>query len=587
MSDSQEIASLRTDNLRLRDRTRALELQVSSLQQQINDSLLSSQRKLEEAQEQLRIVKNENVHLLDYYKVYEALDEKIRKAYIDLRDLTMETLSNADRNREEKELGNTPILILFDSIMHHLEILLNFRRQYEKEFDYDAQRKLYDESAITSLKNEIEKLRSTITGHAEILSMSIARIPTTRDTQTIIQNAKGTIDVLRTDNEQLVTALKETRSSLHEEQNAMERAKVTIKQQQSRLLKIAQLESRIHFLKTQHAHQLAQITSLHNVEKNSKTKIDRQKFGMELDNERLRREISDLKTELQSFKSDIPHQRIVSYEASLKRQEVLIKRKDEEIMMLKRDLRKVQQAGEILAKRNVTMKEEYDSLFEAATEEKKRVTSMLLSTTSQSMDGDRPRSKKRARSSSAMSMRRGTSASGPPKTDYSVVSGLISETPPEERVYRRIIQAQETKIQSLSNEVRRLLALDRKTKILEETRSREKARYENELAAMKMEKMALARRPNSSTMKRDPSSLTPAQIEQLIQRNLELEEQLKDYKNVRAVNETITQAYERVLHSTQDERPSETPNQTTANSTMSNHINMRRSTIFRTSRTKP
>ncbi|KAH7818180.1 uncharacterized protein MONOS_14593 [Monocercomonoides exilis] len=158
----------------------------------------------------------------------------------------------------------------------------------------------------------------------------------------------------------------------------------------------------------------------------------------------------------------------------------------------------------------------------------------------------------------------------------------------EGKVLRKIIALQEERISALTQQTRRMLAKERRSHVEEERRKTERARYESELAALKMQIKSLTEesewgeRPSSSSssfsgggvkmsseqgedgfsdasIKEKAMNATVADIERLMRRNRELEQNTRDYKNVKSANESLAQGYERLLKSSASSSTSPEP----------------------------
>ncbi|KAA6380263.1 MAG: hypothetical protein EZS28_024210 [Streblomastix strix] len=504
----------------------------------------------------------------------------IRDLYIKNKDRVGRAPTQAELEKERQELNGVDSMWVLEAIGNQLKDLRSFHDRFESRLIHDEiHGSIQDNKALTSLQEEVKNLRQCVAQSAALHSDALVRTkPTNETNQQLLSNARITIDALRGDNETLINHLRLLQDEMKIEKDKLVKAQLQISQQNIKLQKVSMLNSRMQSMKAQGRRTVLQITNAQENEIN-----------------RLQEELKSTKLELNSYKRDFQRCQLIEANKKLEKVEQKVIEKEQEMSDLKRDLRNAQRSAEILAKRNLEMKQEYDKLFTAASDEKKKF-STSSSQQSQSQQGQQQSMQLYGGSSvgnnnsqinsnfgylmneQGQQQGLGNNSDGLSGANQSAngggtdlsgkLAGLVSDTPAEERVYQRIISLQEGKIKSLTNEVRRLMASDRRAKILAETRSIERARYETELAALKM-KMGFAeggQRKSSSVQKDVGAQLTQGlvtnadileraqtmsarEIEALLRRNMELEEMLVDYKNVKAVNETVTSAYERILHS--------------------------------------
>eukprot|EP00770_Monocercomonoides_exilis_P004136 MONOS_4117.1-p1 / transcript=MONOS_4117.1 / gene=MONOS_4117 / organism=Monocercomonoides_exilis_PA203 / gene_product=unspecified product / transcript_product=unspecified product / location=Mono_scaffold00105:36516-39558(-) / protein_length=703 / sequence_SO=supercontig / SO=protein_coding / is_pseudo=false len=529
--------------------------------------------------------------------------KRIRELYIEINSKKIEKSDEFDEQRELDEINKMNIPTVMEAFGQELHILKSFRDNYETLVVAEALReKENDTNLIRKLQDEVKKLRELVTKMTLEKSEALDKADIPK--RIAIDTAHVTIDVLKEDNTSLIEQLLSMKQELCKIREAISESEKTIHIQQMKMRQIGQYEAQLHSQKMQQAHRIQQLLNHVSQQQAERRQIEDYIGEVEAECDRFERELEEINEAVDSMKAEQPRQKMKEENARIGEMEAKLKETDEKMAKAKIELRKAQQAGEIVMKKNKEMKNEYDKLFESATEAKKRFLSGRDDDDEESgLANDRKKGKMAARSlssaasssSSSSSARRGLRWMRTAKerealikrvearlkrgeekreeekrrrekfegifafgrnenaTDAGLdkkqggegekeeitkvgvgkgkekkaktglekegdekeeelpdegrvyVSGIVSEMPATERVYQRIVGMQRTKIRTLTDEVRRLMAEERRSVIEEESHRMERARYETEIAALKMDMKRQEEIKKLSTLFTSPS----------------------------------------------------------------------------------
>ncbi|KAH7819897.1 uncharacterized protein MONOS_1801 [Monocercomonoides exilis] len=532
------------------------------------------QKEKEEETRKMRALEREKHTLSQEVAPTNDISRYLRILYMDIKSRPGKPPTELEIRQERDELEKLPTHVLLESLCTEMNILKSFRDNYQALLKKTAKpEKSRDSQLISSLREEITSMRNllnrTTKEHTERLKVVQASDASSGQS---IETLQATMEALRSDNQKLSEQLQIIVSEVDEAKGNLAQVKRTIQHQQVKMLRIAQLESKMHALKTQHNQEVEMIKKQEEDEVEERKIADRHSLQIEMRRQSLQEEVRKAQMQLRSFHIDLPRQKVRDSAEKGQRLEGAVKNRKKQLAAIMKELDRAKEAAELLATKNKEMKEEYEKLYIAANEEKRKT--MIIngkSLRASSSSGKRRGVAKRGQNASGLldDVLDGEMSELMDGTSMDLLKMPLSlmtvEVPPEERVYQKLIAIQESQIKSLSNEVKRLMQAERRTKVMSEARKEERVKFEEQLKQLKAEMVEVNAPPkttkgksyqknhsvNDDDMYRQRAiAMSTAAIERLILRNMELEDELKDYRTIKAANDTVVSAYEKLLQQT-------------------------------------
>ncbi|KAK2947419.1 hypothetical protein BLNAU_17665 [Blattamonas nauphoetae] len=517
------------------------------------------------------------------------VEDGIVDLYLSIKQPSINTLSKQEQKEEREIHRKLSSLTILGYLRSELTVLFDFKNAFETQTGQTNLAQNQESRRIKGLKNEIEILHArliSISTPSEIADKKIAQ--NEKECAELIMGAEGTIHNLRNDITRLKEAVATLTSQLREEKNRVQIQKQTINQQQLRLLKITQLDSRLHMMKEQQHADILEISNAHRMEVKEKLRVMRVNHQMELERERLEDALHSTETELKSYKLDFQRKDLLDTKEKLRRCEMMLGKKDERIKSLSVELRHENEMNRVLKKEIEKLTSEYQRLWksiEKETQEREKrerdrheewerteqlqqrafgkdkpfefpyerslspsSSPLFTRTTSQSRTHGRSLS-------TPLSTSFGPSTPGMGRTQKKGESGIpLFDTTlsAEAQILKRVIDTQERELVKKEKERKRALWDAKKTTEGEMKGELMRKRLEEEIAVLKHElgELKLAMKSGGGVQMRElerdaavseseAETLTTKQIKALIRRNKILERENQEVQNLRSANEAL------------------------------------------------
>ncbi|KAJ4458160.1 hypothetical protein PAPYR_6116 [Paratrimastix pyriformis] len=563
---------------------------------QYQERIAQLSREVDALKERLEPVERVHASLVDLY-----LDMKDRTGDPQARTLGQEQLrQTAAAAQEREQLMRVGPLLVIDHLRANLKVLREFKEHFENELREEAARTATDEQArIEQLEARLaEALKRA--NEAERALESRAR---EADAALTTREAQQLLEAMQKDQESLAEQLRMKLLEVTQLKEQNLNQKTLIKQQQFKLLKISQLESQLHMGQMQHQYELQKRATQHDQQLRALQKELLAHEKLEQANRTLSAALHRCQQECHQCKLDINRGKALVFDQTIAKLQQALQRKEDELKGLQHELTHARHVAETNAARNGDLKAEYDKLFNAVEQEKRAKQARRDQDIEQRGTARReePSPHRAAMPCTIVPIGSGRICVGGAGAAVDIHQ-MADETPAHLRNLQRIIKEQKAKIEELSAKarahpphepthppthpsVRTLMNQEHRYRMLDHNTQVERARFERELAALKMQvgEDALARslgRPRSAlpagtpivrgsfgsdddsdsdgaAARAHPGRPSTAlgirapgpqgDVEALAKKNADLQRQLA---NVQQVAVSASAAYERLLQST-------------------------------------
>uniref|UniRef100_A0A7S1KTZ9 Uncharacterized protein n=1 Tax=Percolomonas cosmopolitus TaxID=63605 RepID=A0A7S1KTZ9_9EUKA len=507
---TEELNALRKQVAELKTLNQTYVYQISSLENQHG-------KELENLKNELVTQRRANKEMEKKVSRVDEVESAIIKLYLEMKDRSTEVtednyeqLRMIEEQKHIQKLKSENPLIVLDKLKATLRNLISFKEDYENELKDQIHRKMTD--AEVKLKETKQRCRQLETEKEEYKINAARAIQEKNEAleskREIIDESNIRMRRLQKDNERLIDEIKKGEQIINDLNQKLDNRDKILRHREIQLMRITQLESQIQ--KTKLKHQFDQ-----NKVKSEMFK-SRQSYERQLSHfNKIKAEKKDLEDALQkmaakvqSLMKDANRTRVIDLEKKEDVQMRSLEKLEKENVDYKQDNKKMKIQIENLKKDNKKMKEEYEKIFMAALNEKKK----------------KQTDHQRAVKQEIVLHARENAQKSPHITEY----------------YKKRLKEKEKEVEELTKRVRRMILSEHRGSIMEKNFELERTRLQSEVKTLK--KMFV---PKDSALqfKHQYSKHSAAELRM---RNQELEERLRDYENLKAANVTQTQAYNRL-----------------------------------------
>ncbi|KAG9389490.1 Chromosome partition protein Smc [Carpediemonas membranifera] len=483
--------------------------QVREIEDEKNKIITSLQRSVSSETER-RNALQERIDRVD------RIESAIIDLYLEMRDRSTDNPdTTTDIEKDRLELRQKSPLVVLDMLRASLRVLLIFKEDFENELkDKLARRKDEVEQAKERLENRNKELVDALQAAREAQEAAERALTKEREAHELAMfRSQEVLTSIRADNAEISRLLAEKEQEMAENNTQLESKERIIGEKDLKLMRVSQLESQIVVNKMQNKFDLAKVQASH-VNSLKKFEHEVKKFSKtEAELERANQEIVLLKQQIKSYRSNVRMQKIAEAEKKAEEATKQVSSMRDKITVMQKELRQAKFNADSAQKKMIDLKTEYDKLYRAVESQRK-------------VDARR---ETRQRSKS--------------------VKESAESNPFYVEIYKNRLKEKEREVEEMAAKIRRLLAGQHRASMVHRAHETERRHLETELAEVRA-KSAQSGSYLGRTTSRMANTMANDDVGRLIERNQELETQLQDYRNIKAVGVTTAKAYEQLIGET-------------------------------------
>ncbi|KAG2381898.1 hypothetical protein C9374_005690 [Naegleria lovaniensis] len=480
---------------------------------QIGEIKKKNRRDLERLEQELQERKEKQLSMEEKLSRVEQIEDAIIKLYLELKDRSYEVVGNAEdikeiEIREKEELKKENPLVILDRLKANLRTLLVFKDDYENELkDQIRRRKTEAEYKVEELKIKIEQLEKEKEEYKQAAIQAIEL----KDEAERNQNEQSEvfseeINNIKNENALLANMIAKKEQDIDKLHEMIDRRDSILRHREVQMMKITQLESKIKNDKTKHQFDI-------NREKSEKYQVLKKyendiNFFQKMENEKkeMENELKRMKDEVRSLKTNASREKVQELTEINQKLQERVNSLSEELKKYQSESRTLKIQVSNLRRSQVEMKQQYLAIFNANIEEKKKRKIQEEANMREQIEKHFHDNAER----------------NPQLASY----------------YKKKLKEKEREVEELNKRLKRMILHQNRESQAEKNFLQEKTQLIGELTQLRRQLPTII--PNDDLS--HPSSQAALQ-----QRNLYLEEKLRDYENLQVLSKSQTIAYEKLL----------------------------------------
>lgn len=507
----------------LQTRIQHLESERETLLYQMRENQNDADRERGVLERQLDDARNKKNAMKEKLDRVEKIEMFIINLFIEMRDRSHENPDGQpDVRAEREELRKLNIMVVLDKLRASLRYLQSFKEDYENELKGVLdRRKTTAEAESAQLRRQLEE---AIAERDRALAMCDRAMGERADAVTnkerVTRECTDSLEDVQKDNERLADLVHAKEDEILRLKDELDQREQMLRHKNIRLMRISQLENQIQSNKIQHQFEVQKLQARQNKAIKELEKEIGKFSRTEAENEAYRSQLRQAEKQVWSFKNHIKRIDLQEFEKRVQHLETIIKHKDEEINFLQTELKHAQFVAEDVSEKNAKLKAEYDRIFKAVTKQRQ------------------DRAHAEAKEQKAINAHE-----------------FVDELPSHVEVYKQKLREKERSVKEMQEKVRRLLASEHRHMVRTKTGEIEKARYEEEIAALRQQILRLTsdqpKRPRTAAARINAKrAIDEEYVYRIERRNAELEDKLRDFDNLKTLTRTTAVAYEQLLEET-------------------------------------
>ncbi len=521
MSDGTEISRTAVDDvaslqrkLKTAEKERDIYyFQVKEIEDDRNKQVQALQRTVTEVEER-RNALQERIDRVD------RIENTIIDLFLEMKDRSTEAADAVvDVDKERLELKKKNPLVVLDMLRASLRVLLGFKDDFEDELRGRLDRRKGEvEESRDRLERENAELVGALEAARQAQEAAEKALGAEREEHdTALRQSEEVVRNIRQDNVEVSRIVAEREKKVTELQAALESKDRVIGEKDLRLMRVSQLESQLMVNKMQNKFDLAKVQASHVTSLKTYAGEVRKFSRTEASLEAAQAEIAMLKQQVHSYRTNLNTKKIADSEKKVSELTRQAERLKQVVAGKEKELRSAKYVAETSQQKMGELKTEYDKLYQAV-EAQRRADA-------------RRQTKKRA-----------------------IMKTKAEANPFYVEIYKARLKEKEQEVEELSGKVRRLLAGQHRSTMVQRAHQAERRNLETELAEMRSASAGGIRQIDQNG----------DDLAQLVERNTELEAKVRDYVNIKAIGQTTAKAYQQLVETQASGRRAVTPSDRSA-----------------------